>query len=55
MPGRYRPRQADQAWALIMDFLERAFAGQFPADRAVWRFDSDIAVAYDFTKKVRLA
>lgn len=55
MPGRYRPRQTDQAWTLIMDFLERVRAGAFPADRATWRFESDIARNYDFSKKVRLA
>jgi carboxymethylenebutenolidase len=55
MPGRYRPRQTDQAWSLIMDFLDRVHAGAFPAGRAKWRFESDIAVDYDFSKKVRLA
>lgn len=55
MPGRYRPRQTDQAWSLIMDFLERVPAGAFPPDRATWRFSSDIAADYDFSKKVRLA
>lgn len=55
MPGRYRPRETDQAWTLIMDFLQRVHAGDFPSDRAIWRFESNIAVDYDFTKKVRLA
>lgn len=55
MPGRYRPRETDQAWSLIMNFLERAYGGAFPPDRATWRFESDIAVDYDFSKKVRLA
>jgi carboxymethylenebutenolidase len=55
MPGRYRPRQADQAWNVIMDFLERVHAGAFDPERVVWRFESDIAPDYDFTKKVRLA
>jgi len=55
MPGRYRPQETDRAWALIMDFLDRVYAGAFPADRVIWRFESDIAPAYDFTKKVRLA
>lgn len=55
MPGRYRPRQTDQAWSLIMDFLTLVQAGAFAPDRATWRFSSDIAVDYDFTKKVRLA
>lgn len=54
MPGRYRPRETDQAWALIIDFLERAFSGAFPSDRAIWRFESNIALDYDFTTNVRL-
>ncbi len=55
MPGRYRPKESEQAWSMILDFMERAHAGEFPKDRAVWRFQSDIAPDYDFTKKVRLA
>ncbi len=55
MPGRYRPRETDQAWKLIMDFLDRAYAGEFSSDRAIWRFESNIARSYDFTRKVRLA
>ena len=55
MPGRYRPQQSEEAWSLIMDFLNRVFDGDFPKDRVVWRFQSDIAPAYDFSEKVRLA
>jgi len=55
MPGRYRPDEAEQAWALIMSFLERVHSGQFPRDRVIWRFESDIAPSYDLSKKVRLA
>ncbi len=53
MPGRYRPKQSEEAWALIIDFLERAFAGEFDPKRVSWSFKSDIAPDYDFTKKVR--
>ena len=55
MPGRYRPEQSEEAWGLIMDFLKRVFAGDFPADRVIWRFQSDTAASYDFSEKVRLA
>ncbi len=55
MPGRYWPTEAEQAWALIMDFLERVYGGAFPADRVIWHFESDLAPSYDFTQKVRLA
>jgi len=40
---------------MILDFLQRANEGAFPSDRVIWRFQSDIAPDYDFTKKVRLA
>jgi carboxymethylenebutenolidase len=55
MPGRYRPRETAMAWKLILDFISRVHAGAFPPDRMIWRFESDAAVSYDFTKKVRLA
>ena len=55
MPGRYRPKETEMAWKLILDFIERVHAGAFPKDRMIWRFESDAAVSYDFTKKVRLA
>lgn len=55
MPGRYRPRETEQVWSMILDFIQRAHAGAFPKDRVLWKFDSDFAVDYDFTKKVRLA
>ena len=55
MPGRYRPRETELVWERILDFMERVRAGEFPKDRAIWRFDSNIDPTYDFTKKVRLA
>jgi carboxymethylenebutenolidase len=47
MPGRYRPAESAAAFELIVDFLDRVDAGAFPADRARWRFEFDIAVTYD--------
>ena len=55
MPGRYRPTESEQAWSIIINFLERVQAGDFPKERVIWRFRSDIAPDYDFTQKVRLA
>ena len=55
MPGRYRPVEAEQAWSLLLDFLDRVYAGAFPKDRVTWRFESDIGTDYDFTQNVRLA
>jgi carboxymethylenebutenolidase len=55
MPGRFRAKEADEAWHLIIDFLERAFSGAFPRDRAIWRFYSNMACDYDFSQKERVA
>jgi len=38
-----------------MDFLSRVHADEFPSDRVIWRFESNIAPDYDFSTKVRLA
>jgi carboxymethylenebutenolidase len=55
MPGRYRPTEAEEAWNLVLSFLDRVYAGAFPPDRVTGRFESNIAPNYDFTKNVRLA
>ncbi len=54
MPGRYRQAEAEAAWAQMIDFLKRANAGAFPANRVRQRFEADYSVDYDFTKNVRL-
>jgi carboxymethylenebutenolidase len=54
MPGRYRQAQSEAAWAMMIDFLNRVYAGAYPPGRARSRFDSDISVDYDFKKNVRL-
>jgi carboxymethylenebutenolidase len=54
MPGRYRPRDAEQAWSLLLDFLNEVFSGQWP-DQTVWDFQSRTSPDYDFSKNVRLA
>ena len=55
MPGRYRPKESEQAWSMILDFMERVHAGEFSDDRVIWRFQSNIAPEYDLSKKVRMA
>jgi uncharacterized membrane protein YhdT len=54
MPGRYRQAQSEAAWAMMIDFLNRVYAGAYPPGRARSHFDSDISVDYDFKKNVRL-
>jgi carboxymethylenebutenolidase len=55
MPGRYRAREAEEAWQLMIEFVRRVNDGGYPADRVRWHFESDIAVDYDPSKNVRLA
>ena len=54
MPGRYRQPQAEAAWAIMIDFLERVYAGGYPPNRVRQKYDLDISEDYDFEKNVRL-
>jgi len=54
MPERYRQAQSEAAWAMMIDFLNRVYAGAYPPGRTRLRFDSDISVDYDFKNNVRL-
>jgi carboxymethylenebutenolidase len=54
MPGRYRPKEAAEAWQLAIDFLARVDSGGFPPDRVRWLFESDSAIDYDPSKNVRM-
>jgi carboxymethylenebutenolidase len=53
MPGRFRPAQTQAAWNQITSFLKSAFNGEWNRERAIWRFESDTSVHYDFTKNKR--
>jgi len=53
MIGRYRQKEAGEAWDRIIEFLDRVYAGYFPPDVVRTRFEADFAVDYDFSKNVR--
>ena len=53
MPGRYRAAQAQAAWEQITSFLKSYFEGEWNKERAIWRFESDTSIHYDFTKNKR--
>ncbi len=53
MPGRYRKAQAEAAWAAQQRFLREVFAGEWPAAKVRWRFDSEFGADYDFSKNRR--
>ena len=53
MPGRFRPAQADAAWNQITSFLQSVFASDWQKGRAIWRFDANSSLDYDFSKMKR--
>ena len=53
MPGRYRPREAAQAWDLVVGFAHEVFDGGWRRERVRWEFAADTSPAYDFGKNVR--
>jgi carboxymethylenebutenolidase len=53
MPGRYRQKEANEAWDRILDFLDRVYDGYFSPERVTTKFQADFAVDYDFEKNVR--
>jgi carboxymethylenebutenolidase len=54
MPGRYRKQAAEDAWKLIIAFLNRCFAGGWDPERISGSYESDYSRNYDFSKNVRL-
>jgi len=54
MPGRYRKKQTQDAWKLLLSFLRKTFGGGWDRSRVLWTFDSDFSPDYDFKKNVRL-
>jgi carboxymethylenebutenolidase len=46
--GAYSRAQAEEAWRLLISFLERVRVGGYPPDRVQWTFDVDYASDYDF-------
>jgi carboxymethylenebutenolidase len=53
MPGRYRLTQTQVAWHQITSFLKSVFNGEWNKERAIWRFESDTSIHYDFSKNKR--
>ena len=54
MPGRYRKEAAKDGWSLIIAFLKKCFAGAWPEEQIVCRYESAYSRNYDFSKNVRL-
>jgi len=55
MPGRYRAREAEEAWGVLLEFLAEVFSGTWPGKGQVrWEFEGASSADYDFSKNVRL-
>jgi carboxymethylenebutenolidase len=54
MPGRYRQPQAEAAWAIMIDFLNRVSGGGYSTGRVRQNYELDISTDYDFNRNVRL-
>jgi len=54
MPGRYRAKEAEEAWNVLLAFLDEVFSGRWPGGRVRWEFESATAPDYDFSKNIRL-
>jgi len=54
MPGRYRPREAEEAWGMVRSFLAEVFTSGWPPGRVRWEFQSDTSERYDFSLNRRL-
>ncbi len=53
MPGRYRPAEAQAAWACQRAFLERVFAPDYDRSSRFQRYAAEFAADYDFYRNVR--
>ena len=53
MPGRYRAKEAEHAWHLLLAFLAEVFAGRWQRE-VRWEFDAVSEHNYDFSRNVRL-
>jgi carboxymethylenebutenolidase len=55
MPGRYRAKEAEEAWIMLLRFLADVFSGAWPGKGQVrWEFEGASSADYDFSKNVRL-
>jgi carboxymethylenebutenolidase len=54
MPGRYRAREAAEAWAVLLAFLADVYSRGWPGELVRWEFESATAPDYDFSNNVRL-
>lgn len=54
MPGRYRPAQAEAAWAELLQFFGETLDARWDTTKVAWSYESTIAPTYDFANNIRL-
>lgn len=54
MPGRYRPRDTEVGWNMLLTFMREVSGGQWLAKRVHWEFSCNAGGDYDFSNNVRL-
>jgi carboxymethylenebutenolidase len=54
MPGRYRPKAAEEAWSSLLSFLDDVLARGWPHGMVEWDLCSIKSTGYDFKKNVRM-
>src|SRR6266852_6680475 len=55
MPGRYRAKEAGEAWGVLLEFLAEVFSGTWPGTGQVrWEFEGASSADYNFSKNARL-
>lgn len=55
MPGRYREKPAEEAWATLMDYLDSTLGGDWDRSKVIWRFEAETSPDYDFSTHKRWA
>ncbi len=56
MSGRYWPEAAEQAWSMLLTFLDDVLQKRWPGvGRMRWKFESNVAPTYGLSKNRRLA
>jgi carboxymethylenebutenolidase len=54
MPGRYRPKAAEEAWIYLLSFLDDVLEHGWPHGMVEWDLRSIKSMGYDFKKNIRM-
>ena len=54
LPGRHRPKEAEEAWGYLLSFLDDVLGHGWPHGMVEWDLNSIKCAGYDFKKNVRM-